>query len=282
MKSSLSTKEILTNNYNTRKKPITKFTPHHTAVVGAAAETIASNFSKNGNSANYVIGSDGTIISCVPEEYRPWTSGSEDNDTQAITVEVCNSGGEPDWKVSDKALEALINLGVDICRRYNLPAFTWTGNKNGTLTIHKMFQATACPGPYLESKMPYIAEQIAKRLNTQAVNDVWYKVQVGAFKNKSSADKLLAELKSKGYDGFIVTVGQSTSPTTTTTATPPTIAVGSKVRVKVGAKTYDGASLATYVYTRTHTVKEIKGNRAVITFEGVVVAAININDLVLI
>lgn len=279
MKSPLATKEILTINYNARKKPILKFTPHHTAVVGAAPETIAKNFSINGNSANYVIGNDGTIISCVPEEYRAWTSGNEDNDTQAITVEVCNSTGEPDWKVSDKALEALINLGVDVCKRYNLPGFTWTGNKNGTLTIHKMFDATACPGPYLENKMPYIAEQIAKRLNTQKeVNDMWYKVQVGAFKNKSGADKLLAELKSKGYNGFIVTVGD----TTTTTPTTPTIAVGSKVRVKVGAKTYDGATLATYVYTRTHTVKEIKGNRAVITFEGVVVAAININDLVLI
>ena len=31
-----------------------------------------------------------------------------------------------------------------------------------------------------------------------------YKVQVGAFKEKANADKLLAELKAKGYDGFIV------------------------------------------------------------------------------
>lgn len=32
----------------------------------------------------------------------------------------------------------------------------------------------------------------------------WYKVQVGAFKNKANADNLLADLKAKGYDGFIV------------------------------------------------------------------------------
>lgn len=31
-----------------------------------------------------------------------------------------------------------------------------------------------------------------------------YKVQVGAFKNKSGAENLLAELKTKGYNGFIV------------------------------------------------------------------------------
>ena len=281
MKSPLATKEILTNNYNTRKKPILKFTPHHTAVAGASAETIARNFNINGNSANYVIGNDGTIISCVPEEYRAWTSSSEDNDTQAITVEVCNSTGAPEWRVSDAALEALINLGVDICRRYNLPGFTWTGNKNGTLTIHKMFHATACPGPYLESKMPYIAEEITKRLNIQKeVDDMLYKVQVGAFQNRSGAEKLLAELKSKGYNGFIVEVDDGNNAPEEVKA--PTISVGSTVRVKVGAKTYDGASLATFVYTRNHTVKEIKGNRAVITFNGTVVAAINVNDLILI
>jgi N-acetyl-anhydromuramyl-L-alanine amidase AmpD len=108
MKSPLATKEILTNNYNQRKKPILKFTPHHTAVAGAMAETIAKNFNKNSNSANYVIGNDGTIILCVPEEYRAWTSGNEDNDTQAITVEVCNSTGAPEWKVSDAATQALM------------------------------------------------------------------------------------------------------------------------------------------------------------------------------
>ena len=34
--------------------------------------------------------------------------------------------------------------------------------------------------------------------------DKWYRVQVGAFKNKANAENLLKELKSKGYDGFIV------------------------------------------------------------------------------
>lgn len=38
------------------------------------------------------------------------------------------------------------------------------------------------------------------------VPKVWYKVQVGAFRNRSGAENLLAELKSKGYNGFIVEV----------------------------------------------------------------------------
>ena len=30
-----------------------------------------------------------------------------------------------------------------------------------------------------------------------------YKVQVGAFRNRKNAEKLLKELKKKGYEGFI-------------------------------------------------------------------------------
>lgn len=60
------------------------------------------------------------------------------------------------------------------------------------------------------------------------------------------------------------------------------IKAGSKVRVKSGAKTYTGGSLASFVYTRDHIVKEISGKRAVITYGGAVVAAVNIDDLTLI
>ena len=40
----------------------------------------------------------------------------------------------------------------------------FTGDKKGNLTMHKWFAATACPGEYLESKFPYIAEEVNKRL----------------------------------------------------------------------------------------------------------------------
>ena len=34
--------------------------------------------------------------------------------------------------------------------------------------MHKWFAATACPGPYLESKFPYIADEVNKRLGSKA------------------------------------------------------------------------------------------------------------------
>lgn len=58
------------------------------------------------------------------------------------------------------------------------------------------------------------------------------------------------------------------------------IKVGSVVKLKQGAKTYDGVGLASFVYNRNHKVKEIKGNRVVITYDGIVVAAVKLSDLI--
>ena len=60
------------------------------------------------------------------------------------------------------------------------------------------------------------------------------------------------------------------------------LTVGSIVRVNKGAKTYTGGKLASFVYARKHKVKEINGDRAVITFNGVVVAAMKKSDLTII
>lgn len=277
MKSPLATKSILSPNFQERTVKITKFTPHHVAVAGATPEGVAADFARPARqaSANYIIGVDGTIIENVPEEKQAWTSSNRTNDNMAITVEVCNSKGAPNWEVSDESLEALINLAVDICKRYNLPGFTYTGDKNGTLTTHNMFANTLCPGPYLESKLPYISEEISKRLKNDTPKKTIYRVQVGAFENKANAERLLENLKADGYNGFIVEVDKTPAP-------EPIIEVGSTVKVKSGAKTYDGRNLASFVYNREHKVSQIKGDRAVITYDGVVIAAVKLSDLILI
>jgi uncharacterized alpha/beta hydrolase family protein len=115
-------------------------------------------------SSNYGVGSDGRIALYVDESDRAWTSGSTANDNQAVTIEVANSAMGGDWPVSDKALAALIDLCADICKRNGIRQLNFTGDANGNLTMHKYFAATACPGPYLEKKFPYIAEQVNKRL----------------------------------------------------------------------------------------------------------------------
>jgi N-acetyl-anhydromuramyl-L-alanine amidase AmpD len=119
-------------------------------------------------SSNYGVGTDGRIAMYVEEKDRALTSSNTANDNRAVTIEVANCGGEPDWKVSDKALEATIALCVDICQRNSIERLNFTGDKNGNLTMHSYFAATACPGPYLKSKFAYIAEEVNRRLAGKA------------------------------------------------------------------------------------------------------------------
>jgi N-acetyl-anhydromuramyl-L-alanine amidase AmpD len=193
-----------------REKAIDTISIHHAAVVKASLKGLGNGF--NGSrkaSSNYGIDNDGQIGMFVEEKNRAVTSSSKANDSRAVTIEVVNSSGAPDWKVSDKALESLIRLCVDICQRNGIKKLNFTGDKTGNLTMHKWFAATACPGPYLESKFPWIAEEVNRRLKATSApqsGEKIYRVQVGAFREKANAERQLAELKTKGFDGFITEV----------------------------------------------------------------------------
>lgn len=164
--SSLVSYERYSPNCSSRNgSKVVKLTPHH-AAGNVSVETMGGLFAnpERGASANYGIGSDGRTAQYVREHMRPWTSSSYDNDRQAITVEVANDGGAPDWHVSDKAFDSLVALAIDICRRHGLDSLTWTGDKSGTITAHYMFVATTCMGPYLTSKMPELARRVNEAL----------------------------------------------------------------------------------------------------------------------
>ena len=159
--------EASPSNYTAkRNNTIKKQTPHHVAGI-LTAEQIARIF-QNPNrkaSANYAIGIDGKIVGIVPEKSRAWTSSSPSNDHQAITYEVSNDQVGGDWHISDLCIERLIDLMVDVQKRNpNTTHYVYDGTSNGTITRHNMFVATTCPGSYLQSKLPYITEQVNKRI----------------------------------------------------------------------------------------------------------------------
>jgi hypothetical protein len=58
--------------------------------------------------------------------------------------------------------------------------------------------------------------------------------------------------------------------------------VGSTVRLKNGAKYYDGKTPKSFVYKRNHKVKSISGDRVVITYLGITVGAVKASDLTII
>ena len=126
-------------------------------------------------SSNYGIGSDGRIALYVDEANRSWCTSSAANDHRAVTIEVANSGGAPDWPVSAKAYAALLDLVTDICKRNGIKRLLWEGDKSligqvgrQNLTVHRWFAAKACPGDYLYELHGAIAKEVNRRLGETA------------------------------------------------------------------------------------------------------------------
>lgn len=153
------------NHSGKRLYPITKITIHHMSG-NLSVETCGQVFQPTSRqaSSNYGVGSDGRIGLYVDESCRAWTSANADNDNRAVTIEVANDQiGEP-WHVSDEALKATIELCIDICKRNGIKYLTFTGDATGTLTMHRYFAATDCPGTYLASRFPYICKKVNNAL----------------------------------------------------------------------------------------------------------------------
>ena len=168
-RSSLATRYVpaSTNNYTQGRRgyKICKITPHHMA--GRLSAQRCGELFQNPNrqaSSNYGIGYDGEIACYVDEENRAWTSSNRANDCQAITIEVSNSSTGGDWLIPDAAWNSLVNLCVDICKRYGF-RLTYDGTPNGSLTRHNMFANTNCPGPYLQGRFPELVQVVNSRLD---------------------------------------------------------------------------------------------------------------------
>jgi hypothetical protein len=153
----------------------------HCMAGNASVETCGDLFANPARkaSSNYGIGSDGRIALYVDEANRSWCTSSASNDHRAITIEVANNGGAPDWPVSAQAYEALIKLLVDICQRNpGIGRLRWQGDKSligkvnrQNMTVHRWFAAKACPGDYLYNRHGQIAAEVNRRLDA-AENDM--------------------------------------------------------------------------------------------------------------
>lgn len=216
MNSSLATWKWngISDHYNTRDHAIDRITIHHMAG-NLTLAGCCSAVQSRGGSTNYCIDSEGNIGVMIAEKYRAWTTSNRTNDMRAVTIEVANApgAGEPDWKVTDKALNACIKLCADICKRNGIKKLNYTGDTSGNLTMHRWFFATGCPGPYLGGKFPYIAAEVNKLLSSGSsattakvsttnpatggtaqlyrIRKSWAdaKSQIGAFKNLDGAKK---------------------------------------------------------------------------------------------
>lgn len=93
-----------------------------------------------------------------------------------------------------------------------------------------------------------------------------YKIQVGAFSVKANADAMAAKLKAAGFDTFITTEQGEAVSSNEKTAPSTSLAVGDKVKLASNATQYGKTTkFSSWVYTSTLYVREINGNRIVIS-----------------
>ena len=326
--SSLVNCTILSPNHSgKRTHKIDRITPH--CVVGQlSAEAIGGIFTNPSRQAscNYGIGYDGRVCLIVDEANRSWCSSSNANDQRAITIECASDKSEP-YAMNNAVYNKLVDLCIDICKRNGIKKLLWFADKNkslsyepangeAVLTVHRWFANKSCPGDWLYNRLGDLASRVNAGLGNAApqqpsTSGVLYRVQTGAFKNKSNAQALEAKIKKAGFDTYITIVDGlykvqagayskkenanaqaaklkaagfdcfvTTNGSTGASNSGATIKEGSRVKVKSGAKTYTGGSVASFVYSGTYTVDELKGDRAVLDKNGIC-TPFNVKDLVL-
>lgn len=171
----------LSPNHSGRRNHVIDTVSIHCMAGNASVETCGALFADPSRkaSSNYGIGSDGRIALYVEEANRSWCTSNASNDNRAVTIEVANNGGAPDWPVSDKAYAALLDLVTDICKRNGIKKLLWKGDKSligqvnkQNMTVHRWFAAKACPGDYLYNRHGQIAAEVNKRLEGEEEVDI--------------------------------------------------------------------------------------------------------------
>lgn len=148
-----------------RTKPISRITVHQAAgVVSLDGLNAIIKDARRDVSWHYGIDVNGNIGRFMSEQYATYSSNNTENDNVAINIIVSNSDDSKQYPVSDKTYKALIKLCVDICQRNEIQ-LKYTGSPNGsTLTMHRWYHRTICPGPYLASRFSDIAIQVAAEM----------------------------------------------------------------------------------------------------------------------
>lgn len=185
--STLVTATIPAHANNFRKtrsgEKLTDFILHHMAA-DSTVESIGSQCQSPTRymSPTYSV-NEKAIGQHVSEEDEPYTSSNRIADRRAITIEIANSGVIRDavkaeikassnpnraivyadiekhgnilgWPITDVTLDTTIRLMADCMKRNNYAPLVVGQN----LKWHSMFANTGCPGPYIMSKLQYIAD----------------------------------------------------------------------------------------------------------------------------
>ena len=151
------------------------------------------NTHKTYASSHYVIGLNGEVIRSIPEDEIAFHSGSYSMNRKSIGIENCH----PDWegKFTDETYNSLVELCVDLCRRYNLTT--------DAIIRHYDVTKKECPRYYVRNEQEWIKfkNDVANKLG-QATTNVAVKEEQGSeevpmfkFKNGKTVEPIYADTK---------------------------------------------------------------------------------------
>ena len=107
-------------------------------------------------SSQFIVGLNGEIISCMPEDEVAWHAGNYNMNLNSIGIENCH----PDWngKFNDSTYNSLIELLVYLCKKYNLT--------QNDIIRHYDVTGKVCPKYYVEnpSEFEKLKQDVASRL----------------------------------------------------------------------------------------------------------------------
>ena len=158
------TKKIIDKGFGGSRngQPITGAVVHH----GAGTDVLGyvANANSRTSHPTYHIANDGTVTGIVHPDRRPYSTGHS-VDVNAITFEIDNETGAPEWRVSAAALESLAQVLAHHAKEsprqdraeINEPSRTQSGFWVGW---HAQYVATACPGPFVIPRMPSIVDRV--------------------------------------------------------------------------------------------------------------------------
>lgn len=116
-------------------------------------------------SSHYIVGLNGEIIRCIPEDEVAFHSGSYSMNRKSIGIENCH----PDWngQFNSNTYNSLVELCADICKRYNISV--------NNIIRHYDVTGKNCPKYYVENENAWIqfkndvANKIGQATTTVAV-----------------------------------------------------------------------------------------------------------------
>ena len=165
---------------------------HYVGNPGSTAEANRNYFEKlkygqkmsNGQyryaSSHYIVGLKGEVIECIPETEVAYHAQVANKNY--IGIEVCHPNA--DGKFSEITYKALIELVIDICKRYDL-------NPLRDVIRHYDVTGKECPMYYVQNTSAW--EQLKKDINSKMVSQTVSKLKIKLNGNVKEIDAINIE-----------------------------------------------------------------------------------------